>query len=233
MNKKRGLQLERVVLLGRTFEEYCGYFALDSKLLHGKTVLDVAGGVGSFSAEAHQRGIDVTAFDPIYALTPQEIEARCGPDLHHVLDAVQGLSTYVWKSYRNPEHLRELREKAYRTFLADFAKEKGRHYIAGSLPKLPFDSNQFDLCFVSYFLFVYEDQFDYEFHRASIREIMRVTKSEARIYPIVTFEAEKSSYIEKLQRDPTLNHLKFQIVRTDFEFLVNSNYFLRISHANS
>ena len=48
MQTKRGLQLDRVVLLGRTFEEYRRYFLLEPEALAGKTVLDVAGGVSSF-----------------------------------------------------------------------------------------------------------------------------------------------------------------------------------------
>jgi len=47
---KRGLQLDRVVLLGRTFEEYRRYFLLEPDDLIGKRVLDVAGGVSSFCA---------------------------------------------------------------------------------------------------------------------------------------------------------------------------------------
>src|SRR6476659_8554104 len=44
MQGKRGLQLDRVVLLGRTFEEYRRYFLLKRDDLIGKKVLDVAGG---------------------------------------------------------------------------------------------------------------------------------------------------------------------------------------------
>jgi len=54
---KRGLELDRVVLLGRTFEEYRRYFLLEPDLLIGKRVLDVAGGVSSFCAEANNLGI--------------------------------------------------------------------------------------------------------------------------------------------------------------------------------
>src|SRR5262249_47327577 len=46
---KRGLQLDRVVLLGRTFEEYRRYFLLESDNLVGKKVLDVAGGSVRFA----------------------------------------------------------------------------------------------------------------------------------------------------------------------------------------
>src|SRR6478609_8614370 len=69
---KRGLQLDRVVLLGRTFEEYRRYFLLEPKKLIGKTILDVAAGVSSFCAEANNLGITATAFDPIYSLSPEK-----------------------------------------------------------------------------------------------------------------------------------------------------------------
>jgi len=59
MSTKRGLQLDRVVLLGRTFDEYRRYFLLEPEELVGKTVLDVAGGVSSFCAEANARCIRV------------------------------------------------------------------------------------------------------------------------------------------------------------------------------
>jgi hypothetical protein len=42
MQSKRGLQLDRVVLLGRTFEEYRRYFLLEPDSLVGKKILDVA-----------------------------------------------------------------------------------------------------------------------------------------------------------------------------------------------
>src|SRR5437762_13441966 len=86
---KRGLQLDRVVLLGRTFlgrtfEEYRRYFLLEPDLLIGKRVLDVAGGVSSFCAEANNLGINVTSFDPIYSLSPEKITERSEPDLEAV-----------------------------------------------------------------------------------------------------------------------------------------------------
>jgi hypothetical protein len=68
--------------------------------------------------------------------------------------------------------------------------------VAGELPRLPFADGEFDLTLVSYLLFAYHDRFDYEFHRESILEIMRVTRGEARIYPTLTFEAQPSEYIQ-------------------------------------
>jgi SAM-dependent methyltransferase len=225
---KRGLVLDRVVLLGRTLEEYRRYFALDLQAWRGRAILDVASGVSSFCAEARGLGLNVTAFDAIYDLAPEEIEPRCEHDLREVTNAVTGLKTYRWDFYRSPENLRRFRERAYRTFLADYRTGRGLRYIAGRLPKLPFRDGQFDLTLVSYLLFVYEDQLDYEFHKRSVLEIMRVTRGEARFYPIVTFEAVRSTYLRQLRDDPDLQHLAFEEVQTDFEFLVGSNYYLRV-----
>ena len=228
MSSKRGLQLDKVVLLGRTFEEYCGYFLLEPEKLAVQRVLDVGGGVSSFTAEANARGILATSVDPIYTLPTPEIAQRAGPDLDHVIEAVRDLPTYRWTTYRGPEHVRELRECALKSFLHDYPLHRER-YVPGSLPHLPFPDGAFDLTLVSYLLFVYQDQFDYDFHRAAILELMRITRGELRIYPTVTFEALPSTHIPRLRQDAACRGLHFEEVRTDFEFLVNSNSFLRIT----
>ncbi len=230
---KQGLQLDKVVLLGRTLDEYQRYFAFEARTCIGQSVLDVASGVSSFAAEASALGLDVTALDPIYDLSPDEIEARCGPDLDAVTTAIGGLPVYRWQFYKDPQGMRIFRERACRTFLADFRAQGSRRYLSGSFPQLPVASRCFDLALVSYFLFVYEDQFSYEFHRDSIMELMRVTRGEARIYPTVTFEGVKSQYLARLPEDPALAHLEFEQIGTDFEFLANSNNYLRVRHRSS
>ena len=224
---KQGLVLDKVVLLGRTLDEYRRYFALDLEALKGRAILDVASGVSSFCAEANQLGLKVTAFDAIYDLSPTEIQPRCEADLDHVVNAVRELKTYRWDFYKSPENLRTFRERAYRTFLTDYRAHR-ECYVSGRLPTLPFRNAQFDLTLVSYLLFAYEDQLDYEFHKQSLLEVMRVTRGEARVYPIVTFEAVRSSYLDRLRQDHELRHFAFELVPTDFEFLINSNSYLRI-----
>lgn len=226
---KQGLVLDRVVLLGRTLDEYRRYFALDLAAWRGRAVLDVASGVSSFCAEANEAGLSVTACDPIYELTPDVIRPRCEADLDLVVGSVRGLPTYRWDFYQSPERLRTFREAAYRGFLADFAANP-RRYVTGRMPELPFADGAFDLTLVSYLLFAYEDQLDYGFHRDSVRELMRVTRGEARLYPLVSFEARRSDHVERLRNDPALAHLTFEVVPTDFEFLLNSNCFLRVRH---
>ena len=225
---KLGLQLDRVVLLGRTFEEYRRYFLLDTDDLIGKKVLDVASGVSSFCAEANNRGIEVTAFDPIYSLPGEKIRERSEPDLESVYRSIGGVPTYRWGFYKNPDYMRRLRERASAVFFVDYTTHSER-YVAGELPELPFEGGKFDLILVSYLLFAYQDRLDYGFHRDSILEIMRVTQGEARIYPTVTFEAQASEYIPMLRSDPVLRQFAFTEIKTDFEFLVNSNSYLKVT----
>jgi len=227
---KRGLQLDRIVLLGRTFEEYRRYFLLEPHELIGKKVLDAAGGVSSFCAEANDLGIKVTAFDPIYSLIREKIRERSDPDLDSVYKTIELVPTYRWAFYKNAGYMRALRERTSAIFFSDFQTNPTR-YVAGELPRLPFADGEFALTLVSYLLFAYQDRFDYKFHRDSILEIMRVTRCEARIYPTVTFEAQPSEYIPMLKSDPSLKAFEFKEIATDFEFLVNSDSYLRVSRA--
>ena len=230
MQGKRGLQLDRVVLLGRTFEEYRRYFLLQPDDLIGRKVLDVAGGVSSFCAEANNLGINVTAFDPIYSLPAEQIREQSESDLESVYRSIGRVPTYRWGFYKNPDYMRKLRERASAIFFADYSAHPER-YAEGELPRLRFHDGEFDLTLVSYLLFAYQDRFDYKFHRDSILEIMRVTRAEARIYPTVTFEAQASQYLPMLQSDPLLRQFAFTEVKTDFEFLVDSNSFLKVTAA--
>lgn len=225
---KSGLELNKVVLLGRTYDEYVRYFGLTSAALRGKAVSDIASGVSSFCAEGNAHGLNITAFDPIYELSPEEIKNRCEPDLDFVAREIGKVKAYKWDFYKTPERMREFRERAYRLFLPDFSRAKTERYISGRLPHTPFRERQFDLTLVSYFLFVYEEQFDYEFHKQSIAEILRITSGETRIYPLVNFRAERSQFLDRIKKEPDFADWKFEEVPTEFEFLRNSNSFLRI-----
>lgn len=225
---KQGLDLNRVVLLGRTLEEYRRFFGLDLEQLRGRRILDVAAGVSSFTAEASALGLNVTAFDRIYSTPVEELERRCAHDLDEVAGAIGDKPVYKWDFYKSPQGMRAFRERAFRAFIDDFRMKRGR-YVAGELPNLPFGSAEFDLTLVSYLLLVYEDQLSYDFHKETLCELLRVTGGEIRVYPIVTFEASPSKYLERLRAE--FADCEFQIVATDFEFLRGSASYLRIARS--
>jgi hypothetical protein len=225
---KRGLDLKRVVLLGRTLEEYRRFFGLDLEALRGKAILDVGAGVSSFTAEARAMGLDVMAFDKIYASPAEQIRHRCEDDLEEVAREIGRKAVYKWNFYKTPEGMREFRARAYRAFLKDFA-EQPKHYVAGELPRTRFADQQFDLTLVSYLLFVYEEQLSYKFHKETLLELLRITRGEIRIYPTVTFETEPSKCLERVRNDPAFAECRFEIVATDFEFLRGSNNYLKIT----
>ncbi|MBX7211932.1 MAG: class I SAM-dependent methyltransferase [Verrucomicrobiaceae bacterium] len=226
---RRGLVLDEVVLVGRMLDEYRRFFSLDLDALHGRTVLDVASGVSSFCVEANALGIRATACDAIYELDHAVIRARCARDLEKVTRAMSGLQTYRWETIGGLEAMHGLREQAYLKFLADYPAQRGTRYVPGVLPVLPFADRSFDLTLCSYLLFVYEEHFDYEFHRQSLLEIMRVTRNEARFYPTVNYECARSEHLMRMLEDKALRHLRFEIVPTDFEFLRNSNNCLHVT----
>jgi hypothetical protein len=225
---RRGLQLDKVVLLGRTFEEYLRFFGLNEKTARHMEILDVAAGVSSFCAEANGRGWSVTAFDRIYAWSPEAIAEQCGRDLKTVVGSIGAAGTYRWDFYQSPERMGEFRERACQQFLADYRVHRGSRYVAGELPLLPFGEGKFGVSLVSYLLFVYEAQFTYEFHRDCVRELLRVTREEVRIYPTVTFAARPSRWLAQLREDPLMEAFQFRDVATDFEFLHGSNSYLAI-----
>ena len=99
-------------------------------------------------------------------------------------------------------------------------------HVVASLPKTRFDDGQFSLVLVSHFLFLYDDVFDYEFHKKSLVEAMRIAKDELRIYPLVNMRAEKSVFLEQIQEENDLANLKFEIRKIDFEFFKNANELL-------
>src|ERR1700687_896751 len=83
-----------------------------------------------------------------------------------------------------------------RRFLADFhqGKVQGR-YITASLPNLPFKDDQFNLALVSHLLFLYSEQLNFDFHVASLQELLRIA-SEVRVFPLLNLARKPSPHVE-------------------------------------
>jgi hypothetical protein len=227
------LQLADVVLLGRTFDEYCQIFKLDNETLRAGAILDAAGGVSSFCTEANARGYSVTAADRIYSFEPDEIERKCSRDLDHVMGQLPSIAErYIWDFYKDVDGLRAHRERAYQAFVEDFRRYGRERYIPTTLPATSFADAQFRLALSSHLLFLYDDQLDYSFHKQTILELLRVVSHEVRIFPLVNLRNERGSALARLFEDADLQRYFMQIEPVNYEFIKNGNEMLVIRHPN-
>jgi hypothetical protein len=225
------MELQNVVLLGRTFEEYCIYFQLAERDLRSSRILDLGAGLSSFCGEATSRGYDVAAADPVYRLSIDEIARKSDEDLKEVLRQLPDVvHNYNWDFYGEPARLARFRETARLNFLKDYSRHPNR-YLCASLPDTPFADGEFSIVLVSYFLFLYDDLFSYEFHKQSVLETVRIAEKEVRIYPLANLRAEKSVFVERLKQDPDCAGLRFHLIKSDFEFVKNSSELLIIRRA--
>lgn len=223
----RQLDLKEIALIGRTFDEYYRIFDLDNNLLNNETILDAASGVSSFCAEANEKGYNVTASDRIYAAKPEDIELKCIQDLGSIIEQMPSISDmYIWDYFSDINALKVQREKAYRSFIEDFREHGTGRYVPAEFPFTGFCNDQFTLSLVSHFLFLYEDCLDYEFHKKTISELLRITSKEIRIFPVANMKGRRSSFLEPLMSD--LEELEIKIQKVRYEFMRNVNEMLVI-----
>jgi hypothetical protein len=222
------LDLSRIVFIGRTFEEYMSMFNLSKEELKGKKILDCPAGACSFTAKANQLGADVTATDIAYYHPFEQLAQKGFEDIEHaMLNMEKAQSNYVWDYFRTVEGLRNHRMQALDDCSNDM-KQFPNRYIPAVLPKLPFKNKEFDLTLSAHLLFMYADRLDYNFHLQSIQELLRVTKEEIRIFPLVDLSCKRYEHIDKL-----LDYIQSQGYTTEeilarYEFQQGANTMLRI-----
>ena len=224
------LNLENIAITGRTFEEYSSFFDLKLEDLKGKKVLDCPSGVSSFVHTLKQNGIFAKGVDIIYEFSKDEIEKQGIKTLEKIYQDSSWMDAYKMDFYKTKENHKKHREDALKGFLEDYNLDD---YLYCELPNLPFENKEFDLLLSSHLFFVYDDRLDYEFHKSSILEMLRVSK-EVRLFPLVDIQNSKVldekkfspfvyKIIEELSKD-----FKCEIIKTDFEFQVKANYYLKI-----
>ncbi|RTE09554.1 methyltransferase domain-containing protein [Paenibacillus whitsoniae] len=233
METKRIYEQAGVAMTSRSYAEYEKMFMLQTEDLIGKRVLDVAGGASSFTADARQIGILAEAADPLYAMSAAEIEAHGRAEIEVVAAKMEKLTdVYDWTYYGSVERHKAGRIAALERFLADYeSSDQAERYYAAALPELPFEHSSFDFVLCSHFLFLYEAQFDFEFHLAAVKELLRVCKpgGEVRIYPLLSFRTEEYSRLADLLDELAWNGFFAQKGEADLPFLPNSHQFLSIS----
>jgi ubiquinone/menaquinone biosynthesis C-methylase UbiE len=232
MSKTEHYEQTGVVMTCRSYEEYVQMFMLDEHLLKKGKVLDVASGGSSFVAELNKRGHNAIGVDPLYRLPVEEMSTHGDTEIaiaNQKLDKVKHL--YVWDSYGSLDTHNEIRLNSFKQFLNSYEKDaKKEKYIAATLPSLPFEDETFSLILCNHFLFLYQDQFDYQFHLDAIKELIRITKKDGviRIYPLVGFKNEVFPYINQLMATLDNDGIKIELSKTDFRFLPSATHFLSI-----
>lgn len=226
----KGLELEEIVLIGRTFEEYCKMFALEELNLSEERILDVASGVSSFGATARKYGYYAVSSDRIYQFSSDEIESKCSKDLVEVMKNLKGIKElYKWDFFSSIDHLKKHRKKAYKTFIEDFSQTKDVNYKFVEYPSSNFRDKEFSIALVSHFLFMYDEHLDYDFHKKTLKELIRITKKEIRIFPLLNLKGEKSEFVQKIIEDEEFKEFKFEKQEVDYEFVKGGNQFLKIN----
>jgi SAM-dependent methyltransferase len=231
MNGKNMMDLDRIAFIGRTYFEYLRMFGLDETVMQDRPVLDCAAGPSSFAAEALRYGHRVTACDPLYDFSAERLIAKGRNDIEHVfdkLDEVQHL--YTWKYYRDKEEIISFRHAALGLFSRDYSKglAEGR-YVRAELPRLPFPDKSFPLVLCSHLLFLYGDRLDLEFHKDSLRELVRVSSGEVRLFPLQGLDAKPYPHMDEVFSFFEAENLNAEIVEAPFEFQRGSNRMMKMT----
>jgi hypothetical protein len=216
-----------VLVTSRSYVEYEAMF--DLKELP-ESVLDCCAGGASFTAEAAAGGVDAVAVDPAYVLEPSELVdavRRSLPATAGIVDEHEG--RFVWHWYGTPEQKDQFRIEAADRFLQDVAAAPER-YVAAGLPELPFGDRRFELVLCSHLLFTWADRYDQDWHLAALRELIRVSNSEVRIFPLVMQGAgEPVPYLPVLLDE--LEGVTWEIRKVPYEFQVGANEMLVITRS--
>jgi len=225
MEKK--FNIDKIVFVGRSYDEYMKMFDLSLDYLKNKRILDCAAGASSFTAELSTKGYDVIATDVLYDTDPDVLEEKCEKDLSNVMQTLFGVEDmYVWNYFKTPDELRKHRMVTYQAFINHYRNERSNKYIKSKLPKLPFEDNEFSLVLSSHFLFLYDDRLSYKFHKDSIQEMLRTSK-EIRIFPLIGLNGKKSLFVNKIM-DDLLND-NVEITKVSYEFMRGGNEMIKIT----
>lgn len=226
--QKRKQELERIIFIGRTFEEYMQMFDLELQELKGKSILDCPAGACSFTAIGSNQGLDITACDIAYDHSIDDLERKGLQDTEHAMETMErAKDIFLWDFYENVQGLGKHRHQALHDCVKNMREEPDR-YIAAALPVLPFEDKQYDLVLSAHFLFMYGDRLDYLFHREAIRELLRVTSGELRVFPLVDLTGTRYEYLDQLKAELQDEGFQMDERGVPYEFFRNANSMLCI-----
>ena len=217
-------RLPEILVTSRPLENYLGFFDLDRSDLIGRRILDCPGGASSFTAEANNLGAFAVAVDPTYRATADELDTLGRQQIEYSDSWFRNNPDLFLPEGRGDDNITAIisaRHRGLSTFVNDF-RVHPEHYAAASLPHLPYPDGAFDLVLSSHLLFTYADRLDLEFHRRAIRELLRVSNGEVRMYPLSDYVGVAADWFDEL-----LAELRAEGVETevrDVRFRVTKNW---------
>ena len=126
------------------------------------------------------------------------------------------------------------RRAAAQRFLSDYETHYVHaRYVCGSLPRLPFLDGAFDLVLCAHLLFTYAKRFDFAWHLAACRELVRVSAGEVRLHPVCGADGRKYPELERLQAELMTSGIASKLVRVNYEFFVGSSSMLVLNPQTS
>jgi hypothetical protein len=228
----RGLELDRIIFTGRTYDEYVRMFNLTPDDLKSNSFFVCPGGASSFTAHATKRGYRVQAGDILYGLSKEELERRGQASADTIRAKMKdAMSGYHWDEFGNVEGLLRARLSSLSDFLEDYEQglEEGR-YLPCTLPTIPHADEAADFVLSDHLLFTYPQFFDLDFHVSSMEEMIRVAKKEVRLFPLVSSsDGTRPPFFDDVIRHLHELGLKTSIEHTPkYHFQAGSNKMLRI-----
>ena len=229
------IDLPSVSFFGRSLAEYSQFFALDIPALRGRDVLDVGAGPSSFTAEACARKVHAVAVDPQYRSPVDLLSAQVQLDYAHMFAEIRAKRRMLrFRSFSSIDAAEADRRAAAQRFLADYETHFiHNRYVAGSLPRLPFFDGTFDLVLSAHLLFTYAKRFDFDWHLAACRELVRVTADEVRIHPLCGLDGKPYPGLARLRRELRETGIASEVRSVDYEFFAGAHSMLVLRRATS
>jgi len=158
MSMNPAYEQQGVAMTCRSYEEYVRMFALTESELAQGSILDVAGGASSFTAESNAKGYKTIAADPLFHYDAEYLMQFAEEEIEISTTKLTRIQeSFDWSFYGHPAQHRERRIRSAEQFIADY-RSNPSHYTFASLPELPFEDYSFQHVLCSHFLFLYADQ---------------------------------------------------------------------------
>jgi hypothetical protein len=203
----------------RPLDDYRDIFLLEEEEFITSHILDCGSGASPFGAQVRARDGSVVSVDPLYAHAANDLQAIVFDDLAHVARWTrERRECFDWSNFGSPRMFERYLILAAELFLADYRLNTA-HYVAAGLPALPFPDGAFNLSLCSHYLFCSANYLSYAETLSAIRELLRVTHGEVRIYPLTSIEGAAYPELDELRTQLSADGYTSELRPSRFRFV--------------